>query len=243
MYGEDKELKLYPYTLAEPHGTSQYACNHLPPDLSRGWIRGFDPSKHSPQSRRATIEINELLSGGDDSKGQTLACSATKFVVGKNEDGSSKFRCVGLILMEYLYGASITMIYATPEETENGKNGLKVNLALRKAVIRMVIRGIVLHSHVGVKTVFVLPENIFVTAYKDPLGNLRQAYCGEEFDEKGEFIKWLADEFGPLVEGQNDKGEYYSTYDTLNAIIEKLNKEEAEKAEALEKAQPDTTEV
>ncbi|KAF6806867.1 hypothetical protein CMUS01_14262 [Colletotrichum musicola] len=385
MYGDERQLTLYPYTPAEPHGSQQYARNPLPPDLPSGWIRNFDPSKPVPLNRQATIKITELLSGGKNSKGQVLLCSvvsapgrqdsgrpipgdlkhivakvfdpkfygsrcggpfessekaadanlareagaykylfehnltggmqlvpeyygcwATKFKVGKNKDGIVKYRCVGLILMEYVAGTSIEgvcehdedtdllipddveLTWGTYDDAEDEKDCLDLDLALRKAVMRMAIRGIVQHSHVGIEHFVISPKNLFITICKDAEGNLvprtvmldytlTQVWCKTKYatdPNEGpqhclqllphpvhplerfsavaleEFMGWyplapwkwskkkqeyLYDKksittFGPLVEGKNDKGEYYSTFATLDEIQRTMEEEEEEES-------------
>lgn len=256
------------------------------------------------------------MTGGMQLVPEYYGCWATKFVVGNNQDGSPKYRCVGLILMEYIVGGSIEdlceredyyemlvpnegkMQFGTAEQTDDEKDCLQHDLALRKAVMRMTIRGIVQHLHLGIEHFVISPQNLFVAMGKDPHGNpvpravmldysltqvwrktkyatdpddfpehdlellphpihplerftvghlelfqgwyplapnkwskKKQSYCGAKVDSEGEFTKWLIDEFGPLVEGQNDKGEFYSTHETLNGIIEKFLEEKEKKSE------------
>ncbi|KAF6809430.1 hypothetical protein CSOJ01_06908 [Colletotrichum sojae] len=271
----------------------------IPRDLKQVVAKVFDPMFYGKDCG-SPFHTPREQADGNLSREAGAYNWAIKFNVGKNKDGSTKFRCVGLVLMEYVPCISISKLCSRDEYSEflvleeeeivtsllgQDDKSIPLDLDFRKAIMRMAIRGIVQHLHIGVEHYVISPESLFIVLNGGPLGNLepravmldysltqiwsktkwaadpkegpkhclqllphpvhplerfsaegleefigwyplapnewseeRQEYSGPIVDNEGEFTQWLINEFGPLAEGQNHKGEYYSTFATLDEI-------------------------
>ncbi|TDZ22112.1 hypothetical protein Cob_v005120 [Colletotrichum orbiculare MAFF 240422] len=101
---------------------------------------------------------------------------ATRFKVGEDDAGRPKYRCVGLVLTEFIDGFSLDEIctrnadgylVAPPGKLDFGIRGARkwqgFDKEFRQEIIGYALDGIVKHLHVGVEHHDFDPRNVFVT--------------------------------------------------------------------------------